>query len=90
MDIALLYQRGPLLSYCRLRLPYYTSRAPSNLPQMEIALLHQTGPLLITPDVDCPTTPDIPWTDRPPQTGPTQLIDPKCTEPYYTKEALPT
>ena len=21
----------------------------------------------------------------PPQTGPTQLINPKCTEPYYTK-----
>ena len=27
--------------------------------------------------------------DRPPQTGPAQLIEPKCTELYYTKEALP-
>ena len=26
----------------------------------------------------------------PPQIVPTQLIEPKCTEPYYTKEALPT
>ena len=25
----------------------------------------------------------------PPQIGPTQLINPKFTEPYYTKEALP-
>ena len=73
---------------------------------MEITLGHQRGPcyfipdgdyptppnstLLIDPDVDCPIKHDIPWADRPLQTGPTQLIKPKCTEPYYTKEALPT
>ena len=48
------------------------------------------------PSVQSPTTPnqynllrneDIPSTDRPPR-GPSQLIKPKCTELYYTKEAL--
>ena len=36
-----------------------------------------------------PSTPDIPWAVQSPTTGPTQMIKPKYTEPYYTKEALP-
>ena len=62
--------------------PYYTKEAlPANWPQVYRALLHQTSTTY--------------WEIRPypvqmnPQTGPTQLIEPKCTEPSYTKEALP-
>ena len=33
---------------------------------------------------------DITSAEGLPQRGPTQLIEPKCTEPYYTKDALPS
>ena len=69
--------------------PITLDRPPVHLPQMEIVLLPQRGPLLIDPNGDCPFTLDKPWGDTP-QTSPTQLIKPKCTETYYTKEALPT
>ena len=96
---ALLHKRGPLLlSNPRWKLPYYTTpvifprwrlcyyttpvifprwrlpyyTTPTNLPHMEITLLHQIY---------------LGQTD-PPQTGPTQLMETRCTGPYYTKEAL--
>ena len=47
---ALLHQRGlPHLINPRWRLPYYTSQATTDLPEMETALGHQRGPLLMYP-----------------------------------------
>ena len=57
---------------------------------MQIALLHQTGPLLS--DYRC----RLPYYTRhtlgrqyPPQTSPTQLINPKCTEPLLHQRGPP-
>ena len=72
--------------------PYYTKEAiaTANQPEMEIALLHQSGPLLIYPRWRLPYYTRHPLGRQTPQTGPTQLMEPQCIEPYYTKEALAT
>ena len=56
---------------------------------MKIALLHQTGPLLFDPRWRLSYYTRHTLGRQTPQTGPTQLMEPKCIEPYYTKEALP-
>ena len=92
---ALLHQRGPPhLINPRWRLPYYTSQAPANLPEMEIALLHQTGPLLIYPRGRLPYYTRVPPANLPQmeiallhQTGPL-LIYHRWTLPYYPRQAL--
>ena len=58
MEIAQLHQTDSLQIEARWRLPYYTSQATANLPEMEITLGHQRGPCQFIPDGDYPTPPN--------------------------------
>ena len=62
--------------------PYYTEEAlpNSSSPSVQSPIMPNQYNLL--------RNEDIPSTDGPPR-GPPQLIKPKCTESYYTIEALP-